>query len=71
MTKLGTMKKINDLRQVWPHEAQNFTKWLAEESNLSLLGDAVGIEMELEETESSVGGFNVDIFAKKLELAGR
>lgn len=45
MTNLGTMKKINDLRQVWPHEAQNFTKWLAEESNLSLLGDAVGIEM--------------------------
>ena len=22
------MKRINDLRSVWPHEANDFTKWL-------------------------------------------
>lgn len=66
MNKLGKMIKIDDLRSVWPHEARNFTKWLAEEENLSLLGDTIGIDLEVEETESSVGGFNVDIYAKEV-----
>ena len=50
-----------DLRDVWPHEALDFTKWLSEEPNLAILSSAVGIELELIETESSVGLFNVDI----------
>ena len=33
------LKEITDLRQVWPHEAMNFTPWLAEEENMNLLGD--------------------------------
>ncbi|MBR0500202.1 MAG: hypothetical protein IJJ72_04325 [Bacteroidales bacterium] len=35
------MKRIDDLRKVWPNEATNFTKWLAEEENLEELGKAV------------------------------
>ncbi len=62
-TKLGKIKKISDLRSVWAHEANDFTKWLAEEDNLAELSDSIGIEIELEETESSVGDFNVDLFA--------
>ena len=60
--ELGTFKKV-DLREVWPHEALDFTRWLAEAENLSLLGEAVGMTLELRETESSVGSFSVDIFA--------
>ena len=60
------MKRITDLRSVWPHEANYFTKWLAQEDNLLLLSDTIGIELELEERESSVGAFNVDIFAKEV-----
>ena len=41
--ELGTLEKV-DLRKVWPHEALDFTKWLAEEESLALLSDAVGIE---------------------------
>ena len=59
---LGTINKV-DLRKVWPHEALDFTKWLSEEENLAALGEAVDIELELIETESSVGSFNVDIYA--------
>ena len=59
------MKRIDDLRKVWPHEAHDFTKWLAEEANLAELGDAVGIDLELEERESSVGGFSADLFASE------
>ena len=53
------------LRDVWPHEALDFTKWLSEEPNLAMLSSAVGIELELIETESSVGSFNVDIYAQE------
>ena len=57
------MKRIDDLRKVWPNEATNFTKWHAEEENLAELGRAVGIDIDLEERESSVGSFNVDLYA--------
>lgn len=63
MVNLGQLKEIKDLRKVWPHEALDFTPWLAEEENMALLGDAVGLEITVDETESSVGDFNVDIFA--------
>ena len=66
MDKLGKMIRITDLRSVWPHEANEFTRWLAQEENLTLLGDAIDIELELEERESSVGSFSVDIFAKEV-----
>lgn len=62
---LDTLKKV-ELRDVWPHEALDFTKWLSQESNLAMLSSAVGIELELIETESSVGSFNVDIYAQEV-----
>ena len=61
---LGKLKEITDLRGVWPHEALDFTPWLSDEENLSLLADELGIDgIELEERESSVGDFNVDIYS--------
>lgn len=65
--QLGKLEKINDLRKIWPHEALDFTPWLAEDENLSLLCDAVGIDMTVDETESSVGSFNVDILATETD----
>lgn len=65
MLNLGKLKEVKDLRKVWPHEALDFTPWLAEDENLSLLADAVGLEITLDETESSVGDFNVDIYASE------
>ena len=63
MAQLGRMKRVTDLRSVWPHEAHDFTKWLAEEENLKELSDSIGIDIDLEERESSVGSFNVDLYA--------
>ena len=63
MINLGKLKEIKDLRNIWPHEALDFTPWLAEEDNLALLANAVGLEITINETESSVGDFNVDIYA--------
>ncbi len=63
MINLGTLKEITDLRKVWQHEALNFTPWVAE--NVELLGDAVGLDITVDETESSVGNFHVDIYASE------
>ncbi len=70
MNTLGTIKKIDDLRSVWPHEAHDFSKWLAKDENLTLLSEAIGIDIVLEELESAVGGFNVDLYATE-EGSGR
>lgn len=64
--KLGLLKEIKDLRKVWPHETLDFTPWLAEDDNIALLADAVGLEISVDETESSVGDFNVDIYASEI-----
>ena len=61
MVELGKLKEISDLREIWPHEARDFTPWLAK--NIKELGDTIGIDILIEETESSVGDFNVDIYA--------
>ena len=66
MTNLGRLEEIRDLRNAWPHEALDFTPWLAEDENISILGDAVGMEIAVDETESAVGDFSVDIMATEV-----
>ena len=64
MIKLGKLTKVNDLRKVWPSEPYDFTPWLAKEENLEILGNEVGLEIELIETEAKTGSFSTDILAK-------
>jgi hypothetical protein len=63
MKKLGTLERV-EVRSFWSSEASAFTPWLASEENLSLLGKAVGLELELEHTELAVGPFAADIVAR-------
>ena len=60
---LGRLEPV-DLRAAWPHEALNFTKWLAKDENLSMLGDALGLELMCEAVEKAVDNFSADILAK-------
>jgi len=62
--ELSKIKKI-ELREIWKHEALDFTMWLAEEENLNLLSDAVGVDIRLIQREANVGRFNVDILAEE------
>ena len=62
---LGELKLLN-VRFKWTNEATEFTPWLAEEDNLSRLGLALGLELELENTEVSVGPYSADILAKDI-----
>jgi len=63
---LGKLEKV-ELRQIWKTEDQGFTPWLAEEGNLALLGETIGIELELEAQEKDVGPFRADILCKNVE----
>lgn len=66
---LSKLKKI-DLRDVWGHEAIDFTNWLSQPENLDLLSEEIGISIKLLQTEANVGKFNVDILAEQ-ENSGR
>lgn len=60
---LGRLRKV-DLREVFSSEAGDFTPWLAQEENLKLLGETIGIDLELEAQEKDVGPFRADILCK-------
>ena len=63
MVEVGRLKKV-DLRDVWKHEAHDFTPWLLE--NADILGDALGLDIEFTSSEKQVGPFAVDIIGKDL-----
>lgn len=65
ISSLSTLKQVDDLRTVWPTEADDFTPWLAEKENLNLLGGTIGLELELEAQEKKVGPFSADILCKE------
>lgn len=63
MEKLGRIKRV-DLRSTWTSEDKDFTPWLAQQENLDILGETLGIELELEAQEKDVGPFRADILCK-------
>ena len=59
--KLATIDRV-DLREVWPNEAADFTPWL--EENVSVLGAALGMDLEIEAREAPVGAYQLDLLAR-------
>ena len=60
---LGKISRV-DLRNVWRHEAIDFTPWLVD--HIDLVGEALGLELEVVGREHGVGDFSVDILARDL-----
>ncbi|WP_370971234.1 DUF4268 domain-containing protein [Amycolatopsis sp. cg9] len=58
---LGRLERLANPRDVWKHEAANFTPWLAE--NIDVLSDAIGLPLSVVGQEVLVGDFRVDIHA--------
>ena len=63
MMNLGNIQPVS-LREVWPNEARDFTPWLAE--NIDKLGNALGLDLEVQSAEAPVGSFSLDILARDL-----
>ena len=59
MREIGSLTKV-PIREVWPNEAADLTPWLAE--NPDILSEALGVRLELVDTEVQVGeSFSADI----------
>ena len=54
-----------DLRTVWSREAEGFTPWLAQPDNLDLLGETLGLTLEVEAVEKALGSFRADIVCRE------
>ncbi len=65
-SKLARMEKV-DLRDVWTREADDFTPWLATDDNIKLLGEALGLDLEVQQQEAGVGPYSADILCKEIE----
>lgn len=64
-TPLGRLEKVH-LRAAWQSEAGDFTPWLAQDENIRILGEAIGLELEVEAQEKEVGPFRADILCREV-----
>jgi hypothetical protein len=60
---LGKLVRV-DPRDVWKHEAHDFTPWLAD--SIHMLGELLGMDLEVVAQEHAVGDFSLDILARDL-----
>ena len=59
--ELGKLTPL-DARDVWQHEAYDFTPWLLE--NAEHLAEVLGIDLELLAAEHAVGSFSLDLIGR-------
>lgn len=59
--KLGDIIVVNP-REVWNNEERDFTPWLAE--NIGLISRAIGIPIEVEQTEKRAWNYWLNIYGK-------
>ena len=65
--KFGKLNEMQ-MRDIWAHEAYNFTPWLAK--NIHALGEALGLSLRAKQTEAAIGGYSLDLLAEE-EDTGR
>lgn len=56
--------KVVPVREVWKHEAHDFTQWMLD--NADVLADVLGMDLELEAAEHPVGGFSLDLIGREV-----
>jgi hypothetical protein len=58
---IGRLERV-PLRQVWEHEAYDFTQWLQE--NIDVLNDALDLSLVNVDREQAAGSFSIDLVAE-------
>ena len=61
MDSIGKIKRVK-LREVWKHEAKDFTTWL--QDNIEILNDTLDLSLSSAEREQSAGTFSIDLVAE-------
>ena len=59
--QVGKLERVA-LREVWRHEAYDFSKWLQE--NVDVLNDALGLTLVNVDREQAAGAFSIDLVAE-------
>lgn len=59
--QIGRLERVA-LREVWKHEAYDFTQWLRD--NIDVLNEALGLSLINVENEQAAGSFSVDLVAE-------
>lgn len=58
---IGKIQRV-PIREVWKHEARNFTPWL--QDNIEVLNEILDFELNSAEREQPIGTFSVDLIAE-------
>lgn len=58
---IGKLERV-PLREVWEHEAYDFTQWL--QDNIEVLNDALGLTLVNVDREQAAGSFSIDLVAE-------
>ncbi len=61
VSQIGKLKRV-PLREVWKHEAYDFTQWLQE--NIDVLNDALDLNLVNVDREQTAGSFSIDLVAE-------
>ena len=61
---IGKLQRV-PLREVWRHEAYDFTQWMQE--NISVLNESLDLELISAEREQAAGSFSIDLVAESSE----
>ena len=54
-------------RDIWKHEAHDFTQWLAKDENIEILCEELELNLENIKPEAAAGRYNVDIVADDID----
>src|SRR5271169_4211278 len=58
---IGKLERV-PLREVWKHEAQDFTQWL--QQNIDVLNNALDLSLVNVDREQAAGSFSIDLVAE-------
>src|SRR5512143_1154802 len=58
---IGKLERL-PLREVWKHEARDFTQWL--QDNIDVLNEALDITLVNVDREQAAGSFSIDLVAE-------
>ena len=61
--KLGKLREV-DVRELWKHEQYDFSNWLAEDENIEMLNEIIGLTLVNIQKEVYVGSYRCDLVAE-------